>query len=150
WRDAIDSFMKVDRVREAARTSLAAGMKLAESKQQELYAESEQLMRQAAEMANTSEDTAVQTQALRELAKLLCEQSKPEGLDIFDQAIALAGHDDVRYVAADITRQKARAYAELGKTNKAVATALTAADMFEDESELAMGHGCELLAGKFL
>src|SRR5699024_2793564 len=25
-----------------------------------------------------------------------------------------------------------------------------AADMFEDESELAMGHGCELLAGKFL
>src|SRR5699024_11789377 len=45
---------------------------------------------------------------------------------------------------------KARAYAMFGKTNKAVATALTAADMFEDEAELAMGHCCELLAGKFL
>src|SRR5699024_4957747 len=27
---------------------------------------------------------------------------------------------------------------------------LTAADMFEDEAELDMGHGCELLAGKIL
>ena len=84
------------------------------------------------------------------MARLLCAQNKPEGLDLYDEAIQLAGNDDVRYVAADLTRQKARAYAMLGKTKKAVATALTAADMFEDEAELAMGHGCELLAGKIL
>src|SRR5699024_8272137 len=56
----------------------------------------------------------------------------------------------IRYVAAELTRQKAGAYALFGKTNKAVATALTAAVMFEDEAELDMGHGCELLAGKIL
>ena len=150
WRDAIDAFIKVDRVREAARTSLAAGMKLAETEQADMYAEAEDLLRQAVEMAKASEDPVVETQGLRELAKLLCDQTKPEGLKLYDQAITLANNDDVRYVAADLTRLKARAYAKFGKTNKAVATALTAADMFEDEAELAMGHCCELLAGKFL
>ena len=80
----------------------------------------------------------------------LCDQSKPEGLELYDRAIKRAGKDEIRSVAAELTRQKARAYAAFGKTNKAVATALTAADMFEDEAELSMGHGCELLAGKFL
>lgn len=150
WRDAIEAFMKVDRIREAARTSLGAGMKLAEAEETTVYPEAEALMRQAIEMANASEDPVIETQGLRELAKLLCDQTKPEGLDLYDQAIQLAGNDEVRYVAADLTRQKAGAYARFGKTNKAVATALTAADMFEDEAELAMGHGCELLAGKFL
>lgn len=150
WRDAIDAFLKVDRVLEAARTSLAAGMKLAETEDSKVYPEAEELLRQAIEMARASEDPAIETQGLRELAGLLCEQTKPEGLELYDQAIELAGNDEVRYVAADITRQKARAYALFGKTNKAVATALTAADMFEDEAELAMGHGCELLAGKIL
>lgn len=150
WRDSIDAFLKVDRVREAARTSLAAGMKLAETKDDEVYAQAEELLRQAVEMGKASEDPIVETQGLRELAKLLCEQTKPEGLELYDQAITLASNDDVRYVAADLTRLKARAYAIFGKTNKAVATALTAADMFEDEAELAMGHCCELLAGKFL
>jgi len=150
WRDAIDAFLKVDRVLEAARTSLAAGIKLAETEDSKVYPEAEELLRQAIEMARASEDPAIETQGLRELAGLLCEQTKPEGLELYDQAIELAGNDEVRYVAADITRQKARAYALFGKTNKAVATALTAADMFEDEAELAMGHGCELLAGKIL
>ncbi len=150
WRNSIDAFIKVDRVREAARTSLAAGMKLAETENPKVYSDAEDLMRQAIEMAKASEDPGVETQGLRELAKLLCDQTKPEGLELYDQAIALAGNDDVRYVAADLTRLKARAYARFGKTNKAVATALTAADMFEDEAELAMGHCCELLAGKFL
>lgn len=150
WRDAIDAFLKVDRVMEAARTSLAAAMKLAETEDSTVYPEAEELLRQAIEMARASEDPAIETQGLRELARLLCAQSKPEGLDLYDEAIQLAGNDDVRYVAADLTRQKARAYAMLGKTKKAVATALTAADMFEDEAELAMGHGCELLAGKIL
>lgn len=150
WRDAIDAFIKIDRVREASRTSLAAGMKLAGTQNTETFVEAEELLRQAIEMAKASEDPVVETQGLRELAKLLCEQTKPEGLELYDQAITLAGNDDVRYVAADLTRLKARAYAMFGKTNKAVATALTAADMFEDEAELAMGHCCELLAGKFL
>lgn len=152
WRDSIEAFLRVDAVREAARTSLGAGMKLAETKTQDvsICSEAEDLMRQAVEMAKASEDPAVETQGLRELAKLLCDQEKPEGLDLYDEAITLASNDDVRYVAAELTRQKARAYAVFGKTNKAVATALTAADMFEDEAELAMGHGCELLAGKFL
>lgn len=150
WRDSIESFIKVDRVREAARTSLAAGMKLVEADTSEVYAEAEELFRQAIEMAKACEDPVIQTQGLRELAKLLCEQTKPEGLALYDEAIQLASNDDVRYIAADLTRQKARAYAQFGKTNKAVATALTAADMFEDEAELAMGHGCELLAGKIL
>lgn len=150
WRDSIEAFLKVDAVREAARTSLGAGMKLAEAEDDSVYAAAEDLLRQAIEMARASEDPAVETQGLRELAKLLCDQTKPEGLKLYDEAIQLAGNDDVRYVAAELTRQKARAYAVFGKVNKAVATALTAADMFEDEAELAMGHGCELLAGKFL
>ena len=150
WRDSIDAFLKVDRVHEAARTSLAAGMKLAETGDNEVYPQAEELLRQAVEMGKASEDPVVETQGLRELAKLLCEQTKPEGLQLYDQAITLASNDEVRYVAADLTRLKARAYAMFGKTNKAVATALTAADMFEDEAELAMGHCCELLAGKFL
>ncbi|MDN6680248.1 MAG: hypothetical protein L0L17_11275, partial [Yaniella sp.] len=150
WRDSIEAFLRVDAVREAARTSLGAGMKLAEAEDETVFSDAEQLMRQAVEMAKTSEDPAVETQGLRELAKLLCDQSKPEGLDLYDQAIKLAGKDEIRYVAAELTRQKARAYALFGKINKAVATALTAADMFEDEAELSMGHGCELLAGKFL
>lgn len=150
WRDSIEAFLKVDAVREAARTSLGAGMKLAEAEDDSVYTEAEDLMRQAIEMAKASEDPAVETQGLRELAKLLCDQTKPEGLKLYDQAIELAGNDELRWVAAELTRQKARAYALFGKTNKAVATALTAADMFEDEAELAMGHGCELLAGKFL
>ena len=150
WRDAIDAFLKVERVLEASRTSLGAGMKLSETEDPTVYPEAEELLRQAIEMARASEDPAIETQGLRELAKLLCEQTKPEGLKLYDQAIKLAGTDEVRYVAADLTRQKARAYAKFGKTNKAVATALTAADMFEDEAELAMGHGCELLAGKIL
>lgn len=150
WRDAIDAFLKVDRVMEAARTSLAAAMKLAETEDTAVYPEAEELLRQAIEMARASEDPAVETQGLRELARLLCAQENSEGLELYDQAIQLAGNDDVRYVAADLTRQKARAYAMLGKTKKAVATALTAADMFEDEAELAMGYGCELLAGKIL
>lgn len=150
WRDSVDSFMKVDRVREAARTSLAAGMKLAETSDPEVLIPAEELLRQAVEMAKASEDPVVETQGLRELAQLLCDQTKPEGLALYDQAIRLAGNDDVRYVAADLTRLKASAYAGFGKTNRAVATALTAADMFEDEAELGMGHGCELLAGTFL
>lgn len=150
WKDAVESFLKVDRVREAARTSLAAGMKLAETADPEVFEVAEELFRQAVEMGKAAEDPVVETQGLRELAKLLCDQSNPEGLKLYDQAIELACNDDVRYVAADLTRQKARAYASLGRTNKAVATALTAADMFEDESELGMGHCCELLAGKFL
>src|SRR5699024_9401648 len=89
-------------------------------------------------------------QGLRELAKLLCDQTKPEGLELYDQAIQLANNDDIRYVAAELTRQKAGAYALFGKTNKAVATALTAADMFEDEAELDMSQGWEMLAGKIL
>ena len=150
WRDSIDAFLKVDAVREAARTSLGAGMKLAEADDEKIFADAEELMRQAVEMAKASEDPAVETQGLRELAKLLCDQTKPEGLALYDQAIELAGNDEVRYVAAELTRQKAHAYQLFGKNNKAVATALTAADMFEDEAELAMGHGCELMAGKFL
>ena len=150
WRDSIEAFLKVDAIREAARTSLGAGMKLAEAQDESVFSEAEQLMRQAVEMAKTSEDPAVETQGLRELAKLLCDQSKPEGLELYDRAIKRAGKDEIRSVAAELTRQKARAYAAFGKTNKAVATALTAADMFEDEAELSMGHGCELLAGKFL
>lgn len=150
WRDSIEAFLKLDGIREAARTSLGAGMKLAETKDASCYPDAEELMRQAIEMAKASEDPVVETQGLRELAKLLCVQTKPEGLTLYDEAIQLAGNDEVRYVAAELTRQKARAYAMFGKTNKAVATALTAADMFEDEAELAMGHGCELLAGKFL
>jgi len=150
WRDSIDAFLKVDAVHEAARTSLGAGMKLAESQDETVFAEAEELMRQAIEMSKACEDPTVETQGLRELAKLLCDQTKPEGLELYDQAIQLANNDDIRYVAAELTRQKARAYALFGKTNKAVATALTAADMFEDEAELDMGHGCELLAGKIL
>jgi len=150
WRDAIDAFLKVDRVLEASRTSLGAAMKLAETEDPAVYPEAEDLLRQTIAMARTSEDPAIESQGLRELARLLCAQRKPEGLDLYDEAIQLASNDDVRYVAADLTRQKARAYAMFGKTKKAVATALTAADMFEDEAELAMGHGCELLAGKIL
>ncbi|WP_343959442.1 hypothetical protein [Yaniella flava] len=150
WRDSIDAFLKVDAVREAARTSLGAGMKLVEADDEKIFADAEELMRQAVEMAKASEDPAVETQGLRELAKLLCDQTKPEGLALYDKAIELAGNDEVRYVAAELTRQKAHAYQLFGKNNKAVATALTAADMFEDEAELAMGHGCELMAGKFL
>jgi len=150
WRDAIDAFLKVDRVLEASRTSLAAAMKLAETEDSAVYAEAEELLRQAIEMARTCEDPAIETQGLRELARLMCAQKNAEGLKLYDEAIELASKDEVRYVAADLTRQKARAYAMLGKTKKAVATALTAADMFEDEAELAMGHGCELLAGKIL
>src|SRR5699024_2623132 len=101
WRDSIEAFLKVDAVREAARTSLGAGMKLAEAEDESVYAEAESLLRQAVEMAKASEDPAVETQGLRELAKLLCTQTKPEGLELYDQAIQLAGNDDVRYVAAE-------------------------------------------------
>ena len=150
WRDAIEAFLKVDRVLEASRTSLAAAMKLAETEDTTVYAEAEELLRQAIEMARACEDPAIESQGLRELARLMCAQKDPAGLKLYDEAIELAANDEVRYVAADLTRQKARAYAMLGKTKKAVATALTAADMFEDEAELAMGRGCELLAGKIL
>lgn len=150
WRDAIEAFLKVDRVLEASRTSLAAAMKLAETEDTAVYAEAEELLRQAIEMARACEDPAIESQGLRELARLMCAQKDPAGLKLYDEAIELAANDEVRYVAADLTRQKARAYAMLGKTKKAVATALTAADMFEDEAELAMGRGCELLAGKIL
>src|SRR5690625_2847523 len=47
WRDSIDAFLKVDAVHEAARTSLGAGMKLAESQDETVFAEAEELMRQA-------------------------------------------------------------------------------------------------------
>ena len=65
WRDAIDAFLKVDRVMEAARTSLAAAMKLAETEDSTVYPEAEELLRQAIEMARTSEDPAIETQGLR-------------------------------------------------------------------------------------
>src|SRR5699024_12327050 len=94
WRDAIAAFPKVDRVLEAPRTSLAAAMKLAETEDSAVYAEAEQLLRQAIEMARTCEDPAIETQGLRELARLMCAQKNAEGLKLYDEAIELASKND--------------------------------------------------------
>src|SRR5699024_12701805 len=97
WRDSIDAFLKVDAVHEAARASLGAGMKLAEPQDETVFAEAEELMRQAIEMSKACEDTTVETQGLRELAKLLCDQAKAEGLAGDDHGIQLANTDESRY-----------------------------------------------------
>lgn len=69
---------------------------------------------------------------------------------LFDEVTALAQEHEAGWLLADVTDSRARALAEFGRTDEAVAAALTAADGFAAIGDAGSAGGSELFAARLL
>lgn len=69
---------------------------------------------------------------------------------LFDEVAALAHEHEAGWLLADVTDSRARALAEFGRTDEAVAAALTAADGFAAIGDAGSAGGSELFAARLL
>lgn len=69
---------------------------------------------------------------------------------LFDEVAALAQEHEAGWLLADVTDSRARALAEFGRTDEAVAAALTAADGFAAIGDAGSAGGSELFAARLL
>jgi len=69
---------------------------------------------------------------------------------LFDEVAALAAEHDAGWLLADVTDSRGRALAQFGRTDEAVAAALTAADGFASIGDAGSAGGSELFAARLL
>lgn len=69
---------------------------------------------------------------------------------LFDEVAALAQEHEAAWLLADVTDSRARALAEFGRLDEAVAAALTAADGFAAIGDAGSAGGSELFAARLL
>ncbi|WP_194765227.1 hypothetical protein [Microbacterium sp. UFMG61] len=69
---------------------------------------------------------------------------------LFDEVAALAQEHEAGWLLAEVTDSRGRAFAEFGRTDEAVAAALTAADGFAALGDAGSAGGSELFAARLL
>lgn len=69
---------------------------------------------------------------------------------LFDEVMALAQEHDAGWLLADVTDSRGRVLAQFGRTDEAVAAALTAADGFAAVGDAGSAGGSELFAARLL
>ncbi|WP_372969268.1 hypothetical protein [Microbacterium sp.] len=69
---------------------------------------------------------------------------------LFDEVETIAREHDAGWLLADVTDSRGRALAECGRTEEAVAAALTAADGFAETGDVGSAGGSELFAARLL
>ncbi|GAB3595087.1 hypothetical protein [Microbacterium tumbae] len=110
-----------------------------------------ELLEQAAGIARrTPEAAGPLSEVLHNLGQAYASRSDERAFALFDEVAALAQEHEAGWLLADVTDSRARALATLGRTDDAVATALTAADGFAAIGDLGAAGGSELFAARVL
>ncbi|MFB9308332.1 tetratricopeptide (TPR) repeat protein [Agromyces hippuratus] len=116
------------------------------------YAEEaiEVLERAVADARRDPETVASLADALHLLGQVSLEHGEPNGLDQLDEVAALAREHGADWLLADVVDSRARGLAALSRPEEAVATALTAAELFEAVGATRPAGGSMLFAGRVL
>lgn len=102
------------------------------------------LARQAPEAVGTLADV------LHNLGQAYGARQDERAFSLLDEVAALAREHDAGWLLADVTDSRGRVLAQFGRTDEAVAAALTAADGFAAVGDLGAAGGSELFAARLL
>jgi len=87
---------------------------------------------------------------LHNLGQAYGARQDERAFSLFDEVSALAQEHEAGWLLADVTDSRARAFAEFGRRDEAVAAALTAADGFAALGDAGSAGGSELFAARLL
>ncbi|UBH25694.1 hypothetical protein KW076_05830 [Micrococcus porci] len=147
WREAAELFTRRGHHADAAHTLLAAGALCHRDPHDAAHAGALDLFEQAVDAARRSEgDSAVLASALHALGYLRCETGRGDGLELIDEAIALAEGSGAAWQKADYLDTRARSLWALHRGDDAVSAALTSADLFTDAGDPSGAAQAELFA----
>ncbi|AXL12942.1 hypothetical protein DXT68_12955 [Microbacterium foliorum] len=102
------------------------------------------LARRAPEAVGTLADV------LHNLGQAYGARQDERAFSLLDEVAALAREHDAEWLLADVTDSRGRVLAQFGRTDEAVAAALTAADAFAAVGDLGAAGGSELFAARLL
>lgn len=109
------------------------------------------LLEAAAESARRAADAVgVLADVLHTLGQAYGGRQDERAFALFDEVATLAVEHDAGWLGADVMDSRARALAQLGRVDEAVATALTAADGFAALDDVGAAGGSELFAARVL
>lgn len=103
-----------------------------------------EIVRQAPEAVGALADV------LHNLGQAYAAVQDDRAFALFDEVAALAQQHEAAWLLADVTDSRARAHAQFGRTDEAVAAALTAADGFAAIGDAGSAGGSELFAARLL
>lgn len=110
-----------------------------------------ELLENAAEIVRRDPDAVgALTEVLHDLGQAYAGQQDERAFALFDEVAALAAQHEAGWLLADVTDSRARAFANLGRVDEAVAAALTAADGFLALGDAGAAGGSELFAARVL
>lgn len=95
-------------------------------------------------------DPSLLLDALHTLGRVRDAQQDPDAFGLYDEAAALATAHDAGWALADITDSRARAHAQRGEIDLAVAAALRASDLFAAAADPGSASMSELVAARSL
>lgn len=109
------------------------------------------LLESASEIVRTAEDAVgAVAEVLHSLGQAYGVRGDERAFGLFDEVAALAREHEAGWLLADVTDSRARALAQLGRVDEAVAAGLTAADGFAALGDAGAAGGSELFVARVL
>lgn len=98
----------------------------------------------------TPDDLGALTEVLHSLGQAYAGLQNPQAFALFDEVTAIAQVNEATWLTADVADSRARALANVGRTDEAVSHGLTAADQFAQLGDVGAAGGSELFVARVL
>ncbi len=116
----------------------------------EEHADAVSLLEQAEELVRPAGVAGALAEVLHQLGQIYGAQRDERAFGLFDEVQRIAAENEAAWLIADVTDSQGRAHAQFGRTEEAVAAALSAADGFAALGDEGAAGGSELFAARVL